>query len=121
MFTILLLDSNASFSTTFANLLRTSGYAVETVQNLGDAINSYRAGAFDLVVLGFDEETGIDEALRPFAQAKAILLLANRTQGNSRSSLRLNGRDTPAFYKPFRTEEVLAAIYATLVSPPTPD
>lgn len=118
MFTILLLDSNASFSTTFASLLRNSGYAVETVQTLHTAIDRHRAQAFDLVVLGLDEAADLEEALKPFAHTKAILLLADRTRRNSRSSLRINGRDTPAFYKPFRTEEALATIYATLVSPP---
>lgn len=116
LFTILLFDSNASFSTTFANLLRNSGYEVETAQTLQEATDNYRTQPFDLVVLGLDGSSKLEEALQPFAPTKAILLLTDRTQRNSRSSLRLNGRDTPAFYKPFRTEEVLATIYATLVS-----
>ena len=54
MFSILLLDTNASFSTTFANLLRHSGYHVEIAQNEAEAVALHATDPCDLILLGLE-------------------------------------------------------------------
>ncbi len=76
-----------------------------------------RSGA-DLLLLGMEQDEDInDKALATFADCKIIIL---RSNGQSRDMPHKSHiKDHLVFYKPFRTEEVLAAIYAALVPHPT--
>ena len=119
MFSILLLDSNAFFSATFANLLRLSGYHVEIAQNEAESVALYATDPFDLILLGLPNAESIYNVLQRLPHIKAILLLP--ADEGAYTPLFHIPDDVPIFYKPFRTEEVLAAIYAALVSEGVPN
>ena len=116
MYKILIIDRNAIFGATFAGLLERTGYQVEVADQLGLA--QYRVDAPDLVLLGVD----VDDPA-PFAAAsrlldgvKLIALLSREKRSNGALKEVLHSlRGCPVFSKPFRTEEVLAAIYAELI------
>ena len=114
MFSILLLDTNASFSTTFANLLRHSGYHVKIAQNEAEAVALHATDPFDLILLGLPNAESIHTVIQRLPHLKAILLLP-ADKGASTPLFQIP-EGVPIFYKPFRTEEVLAAIYAALTS-----
>ncbi len=118
MYSILLFDANASFSTTFANLLRNSGYSVETAHSIEVAKTLHEGHSFDLIVLGIDGSNPLDLSQSDFADTKMLLLLSS---GESTPPVPVSWPEhTRVFHKPFRTEAVLAAIYETLVSAPAP-
>ena len=94
VFSILLLDTNASFSATFANLLRHSGYHVEIAQNQAEGVALHATDLFDLLLP---------------ADGDAYTRLLHIPDG------------VPIFCRPFRTEEALAAIYAVLTNEGVPD
>ena len=118
LYKILIIDSNSIFGTTFAGLLERSGYQVEIVAEMAAGLAQFRTKAPDLVLLGID----VDDP-SPFAAAsnlpdttKLIALLSReKRQTEALKEVLHSLRDCPVFYKPFRTEEVLAAIYAALV------
>lgn len=119
VFSILLLDTNASFSATFANLLRHSGYHVEIAQNEAEAVALHATNPFDLILLGLPNAESIHTVLQRLSQVKAILLLP--ADESASTQLFQIPEGVPIFYKPFRTEEVLAAIYAALISEGVPN
>ena len=119
VFSILLLDTNASFSATFANLLRNSGYHVEIAQNEAEAVALHATNPFDLILLGLPNAESIHTVLQRLSQVKAILLLPADESASTQLFQIPDG--VPIFYKPFRTEEVLAAIYAALISEGVPN
>ena len=119
MFSILLLDTNASFSATVANLLRHSGYHVEIAQNEAESVALYATDPFDLILLGLPNAESIHTVLKRLPQVKAILLLP--ADEGAYTPLFHIPDDVPIFYKPFRTEEVLAAIYAALTNKCVPN
>jgi DNA-binding response OmpR family regulator len=116
LYKILIIDRNAIFGATLAGLLERTGYQVEVADQLGLAL--YRVDAPDLVLLGVD----VDDPA-PFAAAsrlldgvKLIALLSREKRPNGALKEVLHSlRGCPVFSKPFRTEEVLAAIYAELI------
>ena len=118
MFKILLIDRNATFSATFAGLLERSGYRVEVVKTLSEGINRTRLAPPDLIVIGIDNDNPTPFAMagRQLAEFKLIALLSRpKRSSDDLKELLYSLRGCPLFYKPFRTEEVLAAIYSELV------
>ena len=114
MYKILIIGRNPIFSATLAGLLKRSGYQVEVANQLVDGLDHYRLNAPDLVLLGVevDDPTPFLSASRLLDNTKLIAFLSR--QRHSQEVLQaLKG--CPVFYKPFRTEDVLAAIAAELV------
>ena len=118
MYKILIIDSNSIFGATFAGLLERSGYQVEIAVQIADGLARVPATNPDLVLIGIDvDNPGPCAAARHLpATIKIIALLSHEKKPTEalKEVLHLL-RDCPVFYKPFRTEEVLAAIYAELV------
>ena len=118
MYKILIIDSNSIFGATFAGLLERSGYQVEIAVQIADGLARVPATNPDLVLIGIDvDNPGPCAAARHLpATIKIIALLSHEKKPTEalKEALHLL-RDCPVFYKPFRTEEVLAAIYAELV------
>ena len=119
MFSILLVDTNAFFSTTFASLLPHSGYRVEVAQDQTKAVAIHEANPFDLFLLGLPNAESANTVLKALPQVKVILLLP-ADEGSSTPFLDVP-HSVPVFHKPYRTEEVLAAIYATLINEGVPN
>ena len=119
VFSILLLDTNASFSATFANLLRHSGYHVEIAQNEAEAVALHATDLFDLILLSLPNAESIHTVLQRLPHRKAILLLP--ADGDAYTRLLHIPDGVPIFCRPFRTEEALAAIYAVLTNEGVPD
>ena len=118
MFKILLIDRNATFGATFAGLLERSGYRVEVVATLAEGVKHTRLDPPDLILLGIDNDdpTPFAAAGRQLADFKVIALLSRQKRPSEDLKELLHSlRGCPLFYKPFRTEEVLAAIYSELV------
>ena len=118
MYKILIIDSNSIFGTTFAGLLKRSGYQVEITAEVEDGLALFPSSPPDLVLLGInvDDPSPFAAASRLPETVKLIALLSREKKPTEalKEVLHLL-RDCPVFYKPFRTEEVLAAIYAELV------
>ena len=118
MYKILIIDSNSIFGTTFAGLLKRSGYQVEITAEVEDGLALFPSSAPDLVLLGInvDDPSPFAAASRLPETVKLIALLSREKKPTEalKEVLHLL-RDCPVFYKPFRTEEILAAIYAELV------
>lgn len=120
MFKILLIDANTSFSTTFSNLLRRSGYQIVVADSLPDGLAQFRHEDIDLVLLGIDiTEADSTDLSQSFGDCKTILLLSGDERRGDAAPQKGRIKDHLAFYKPFRTEEVLAAIYTALIARPT--
>jgi len=118
LFKILLIDRNATFGATFAGLLERSGYRVEVVATLAEGVKHTRLDPPDLILLGIDNDdpTPFAAAGQQLADFKVIALLSRQKRPSEDLKELLHSlRGCPLFYKPFRTEEVLAAIYAELV------
>lgn len=118
MYKILIIDRNPVFSATLAGLLKRSGYQVEAVNQLADGLDHYRLNAPDLVLLGVevDDPTPFLSASRLLDNAKVIAFLSRQRHSSDDLQEVLQAlKGCPVFYKPFRTEDVLAAIAAELV------
>lgn len=118
MYKILIIDRNPVFSATLAGLLKRSGYQVEVVNQLADGLDHYRLNAPDLVLLGVevDAPTPFLSASRLLDNAKVIAFLSRQRHSSDDLQEVLQAlKGCPVFYKPFRTEDVLAAIAAELV------
>jgi DNA-binding response OmpR family regulator len=118
LYKILIIDSNSIFGTTFGGLLNRSGYQVEITAEVEDGLALFPSSTPDLVLLGInvDDPSPFAAASRLPETVKLIALLSREKKPTEalKEVLHLL-RDCPVFYKPFRTEEVLAAIYAELV------
>ena len=115
---ILIIDRNSIFGTAFASLLKRSGYQVDLADRLEDGLAHYQINPPDLILLGVDvdDPTPFFAATRSLDGAKFIALLSRETpRPNCLPEILQAVKGHPVFYKPFRTEEVLAAIYAALV------
>ena len=118
MYKILLIDRNATFGATFAGLLERSGYRVEVVGTMPEGIDRTRVARPDLVLLGIDNDdpAPFAEAAQKLGEFKRIALFSRQKRASDDLKELLHSlRGCPLFYKPFRTEEVLAAIYSELV------
>lgn len=118
MYKILIIDRNPVFSATLAGLLKRSGYQVEIANQLADGLDHYRLNAPDLVLLGVevDDPTPFLSASRLLDNAKLIAFLSRQRHSSDDLQEVLQAlKGCPVFYKPFRTEDVLAAIAAELV------
>ena len=118
MYKILIIDSNSILGATFAGLLERSRYQVNVVAQFEDGITHYHNAPPDLILLGIDvdDPTPFATARSLFANVKLIALLSREKPHSDKMKKVLHSlRGCPIFYKPFRTEEVLAAIYAELI------
>ena len=118
MYKILIIDRNPIFSTTLAGLLERSGYQVEVVNQLDDGLDHYQLNAPDLVLLGVevDNSTPFVTAMSLLDNTKVIAFLSRqKSSSDDLQEVRQTLKGCPIFYKPFRTEDVLAAIAAELV------
>ena len=119
LFKILLIDANTTFSASFSALLRRTGYQVEVADTLPDGLTQFNREGADLVLLGIEnEKVASEELTHTFASCKTIFLLPSAEGRSDDSPQKGRVKDHLAFYKPFRTEEVLAAIYTALVARP---
>ena len=115
---ILIIDRNAIFSATLAGLLERSGYQVEVANQLADGLTHYQFNAPDLVLLGVevDDPAPFVAASRSLDNTKLIAFLSRQKGSSDDLQEVLQAlKGCPVFYKPFRTEDVLAAIAAELV------
>ena len=118
MYKILLIDRNATFGATFAGLLERSGYRVDVIETMSEGLNRSRVARPDLVLLGIDNDdpAPFAEAGQELSEFKRIALFSRQKRTSDDLKELLHSlRGCPLFYKPFRTEEVLAAIYSELV------
>ncbi len=118
LYRILIIDRNSIFGTAFASLLKRSGYQVDLADRLEGGLAQYRINPPDLILLGIDvdDPAPFFEAARSLDGAKFIALLSREIpRANCLPEILQTIKGHPVFYKPFRTEEVLAAIYAELV------
>ena len=118
MYKILIIDRNPIFSTTLAGLLERSGYQVEVVNQLDDGLDHYQLNAPDLVLLGVevDNSTPFVTAMSLLDNTKVIAFLSRqKSSSDDLQEVLQTLKGCPIFYKPFRTEDVLAAIAAELV------
>ena len=114
---ILIIDRNAVFGATLAGLLEQSGYQVEVANQLDDGLTHYQLHAPDLVLLGVevDDPTPFVSASRLLDNTKVIVFLSRqRSSSDDLQEVLQALKGCPVFYKPFRTEDVLAAIAAEL-------
>lgn len=115
MYKILIIDRNPIFGATLAGLLKRSGYQVEVANQLADGLDQYRLNAPDLVLLGVevDDPTPFIAASRLLNDARLIAFLSRQRHSPDDLQEVLQAlKGCPVFYKPFRTEDVLAAIAA---------
>jgi DNA-binding response OmpR family regulator len=121
LYKILLIDANPSFGTTFSSLLRHSGYQVDVTTSFAEGYDLFNRSGADLLLLGIvgDEDIN-DKTLKAFADCKVIILCSGGEGQGHATPQKSHINDHLVFYKPFRTEEVLAAIYSALVPRPTP-
>ena len=118
MYKILIIDRNAIFGATLAELLERSGSQVEVANQLADGLAHYQLNAPDLVLLGVevDDPAPFIAASRSLDNAKVIAFLSRPKRSSDDLQEVLQAlKGCPIFYKPFRTEDVLAAIAAELV------
>ena len=118
MYKILIIDRNPIFSTTLAGLLERSGYQVKVANQLDDGLDHYQLNDPDLVLLGVevDDPTPFVTASRLLDNTKLIAFLSRqRRSADDLQEVLQALKGCPIFYKPFRTEDVLAAIAAELV------
>ncbi len=118
MYKILIIDRNPIFGTTLAGLLERAGYQVEVANQLADGLDHYRLNALDLVLLGVevDDPAPFVAASRLLDNTKVIAFLSRqRRSSDDLQEVLQTLKGCPIFYKPFRTEDVLAAIAAELV------
>ena len=118
MYKILIIDRNPIFGATLAGLLERAGYQVEVANQLDDGLDHYRLNAPDLVLLGveIDDPASFVSASRLLNNAKLIAFLSRQRHSSDDLQEVLQAlKGCPIFYKPFRTEDVLAAIAAELV------
>ncbi|MEW6750576.1 MAG: response regulator [Candidatus Latescibacterota bacterium] len=120
MYHILLIDANSFFSATFATLLRRAGYRVSLAPALAAGRRLHRKDPADLVLLGVylrdcDGKEYLEALQDTFADTRVVGMLSDRERGELLYPLlqRALGKGR-VFHKPFRTEEVLDAIYAEL-------
>ena len=118
MYKILIIDRNPIFGTTLAGLLERAGYQVEVANQLDDGLDHYQLNAPDLVLLGVevDDPAPFVAASHLLDNTKLIAFLSRQRQSSDDLQEVLQAlRGCPIFYKPFRTEDVLAAIATELV------
>lgn len=118
MYKILIIDRNPVFGATLAGLLKRSGYQVQVANQLAAGLDHYRLNAPDLVLLGVevDDPTPFLAALSLLDPTKLIAFLSRQRHSSDELQEVLQAlKGCPIFYKPFRTEDVLAAIAAELV------
>ena len=118
MYKILIIDRNTIFGATLAGLLKQSGYQVEVANQLDDGLAYYQLNAPDLVLLGVevDDPAPFVSASRSLDTTKLIAFLSSQRRSSDDLKEVLQAlKGCPIFYKPFRTEDVLAAIAAELV------
>ncbi len=118
MYKILIIDRNPVFGATLAGLLKRSGYQVQVANQLAAGLDHYRLNAPDLVLLGVevDDPTPFLTALSLLDPTKLIAFLSRQRHSSDELQEVLQAlKGCPIFYKPFRTEDVLAAIAAELV------
>ncbi len=118
MYKILIIDRNPIFGATLAELLERSGYQVEVINQLADGLDHYQLNAPDLVLLGveIDDPAPFVSASRSLDNTKVIAFLSSQRRSSDDLQEVLQAlKGCPIFYKPFRTEDVLAAIAAELV------
>ena len=118
MYKILIIDRNTIFGATLAGLLKQSGYQVEVANQLDDGLAYYQLNAPDLVLLGVevDDPAPFVSASRSLDNTKLIAFLSSQRRSSDDLQEVLQAlKGCPIFYKPFRTEDVLAAIAAELV------
>lgn len=121
MYKILIIDRNPVFGATLAGLLKRSGYQVQVANQLADGLDHYRFNAPDLVLLGIevDDPTPFIAALSLLDPTKLIAFLSRqRHSSDELQEVQQALKGCPVFYKPFRTEDVLAAIAAECSTQP---
>ena len=123
MYRILLIDDNSFFNATFAGLLQRAGYQVTVASNYQEGRPLYEEDPADLVIMSIylkgDEGAGCLEALQDtFSAARFIGLLCESEKNERYYPLVFKAlKNRRIFHKPFRTEEVLDAIYQELAPP----
>jgi len=120
---ILLIDDNSFFSATFSSLLQRAGYEVTAASSYEEAKGFHEETPSHLVIIGLylkgkNGEKSLTALRETFADARLIALLCESDKREIYYPLvmkELKGRRI--FYKPFKTEEILEAIYEELAPP----
>jgi DNA-binding response OmpR family regulator len=120
---ILLIDDNSFFSATFAGLLQRAGYRVSLAPDNREGKGLHRRDPAHLVIMSIYLEEGngqayLEDLRETFATTPVIALLRESAKGELFYPLLLKELgNRRVFFKPFRTEEVLDAIYEELAPP----
>lgn len=123
MYHILLIDDNSFFSATFAGLLQRAGYRVSLAPDNREGKRLHRRDPAHLVLMSIYLEKGdgqvyLEDLRDTFAATPVIALLRESAKGELFYPLLLKELgNRRVFFKPFRTEEVLDAIYEELAPP----
>jgi CheY-like chemotaxis protein len=107
---ILFVEDNANTARAMKAMLEMRGYLIDTAASVADALNSLRANEYDLLIsdMTLPDGTGYDVLAKSPAPIRAIALSGYATQADQAKALASGFTDFIA--KPFKTEELIAAI-----------
>jgi DNA-binding response OmpR family regulator len=112
--TVLLVDDDDRVLTYLGNRLRSAGYAIVSAHDGTEALEKFRSGEQDIIVLDLmmPRMDGLEvmRELRSFSDVPVILLTAKSEDGDKIRGLKLGADDY--ITKPFNTEELIARIEA---------
>lgn len=115
---ILLVEADVVLGAVLAEVLRHNGYeviVVRTLQGKGERIDSVSAVILDIDTTSAEKELAWLDALQPYDESLPIVLMGMQVPQELRHRLRVHlGRpqtnDLTLVQKPFRNEELLAAV-----------
>ena len=117
---ILLIDDNSFFTATFAGLLRRKGFRVDVASDPAEGRRLHRTDPADLVLMGIylrkqDAGQYLEDLRGAFAGTPLIGLFCEKDRNDRQYPLLLKELGhRRCYHKPFRTEDLLEAIYAEI-------
>ena len=125
-YTVLVVDDSRIMREMVSRAVTMSGLDLNAVETAGDgrqALEKLRAGWFDLVLLDVNMPVMTGEeflvALRADVALRATLVVVVSTESSVPRIARLKALGAGFVHKPFRPEELVAAVQALLKAPPT--
>lgn len=125
-YTVLVVDDSRIMREMVSRAVTMSGLDLNAVETAGDgrqALEKLRAGWFDLVLLDVNMPVMTGEeflvALRADVALRATLVVVVSTESSVPRIARLKALGAGFVHKPFRPEELVAAVQTLLKAPPT--